>query len=434
MAMKKEIWCSVFVVLLLGILVGCQVPGNDASILTDPVGTTAQTDAVQCEIQTNFVPPVENRMVSGDYYPLSNDKGVFRAIVSGSNVSYYDFESQDSMFLCVQPGCSHEDESCLSYQGTILDFAEYDGYWYTLSSDSDCSVKLIQTNPSTNQRKILCIFEDKDYTYSAKNLVLSYGSAWFEITRISLAPVGTDEDGHDYYDVKNSLMRIQLNSGEVSSYSGEKNSSQYQFLGSSATQAAMVHLWLDTETMSFNEYNAQQPDSSYEDYLLYLAQAEFTNTRRQLLLVDLVSGLEQEICSDIRPTDLSCCYGDELYYRTIDQDNGLSQIWKLNLNSGENALVWEDTWIINYWVVDQKLFCIISQEENSIEYYCIDLLTGQKLLVDNNGQVNSIYFSLYAETTDKFIGYVSDGRVGYMAWIFKEAFWNGQYDQLVALR
>ncbi len=392
------------------------------------------------EIKTNFAPDLENRRICGLENPSVDKEGAYIQGMAYPTVSYFDFDSGLMVPLCTQQGCQHQDESCLAYQGMLFDFDVYQDNWYALTSDrkkiddNAHLVQLVQTDSKTNQRKILWEYKDPECYLSGLDLILSHGNAWFQL-QITREEWKQNQDGY-YSEVttESKLVCVNLETGESQVFTSDAPTGRYQFWGGSENGFAYTYSFLDMQLLSEEAYLEQNPDSTPDDYLDYSSLNEFLNTKHQLIYHDVKTGQDTVVCDNVQMSDSVCCYGDALYYRTIDRSNGDSQIDCLDLTTGKTSHFWKDVWIVDYTTFDNKLFCIKSMPDGptdelgsaKADFYAVDLTTGEKYMVPNHGDDYAMYFRIDSETKERFLGFC-EGR---MASIRKEDFWGGKFDNL----
>lgn len=101
---KHSVWKLLVVVLAMAaMLSACQSTQNKAS---ETVNNTADSDAALTLCQS----------YDEDGYYMAD---VFYTDSTNANLTYFDFASKKQIFLCEQPGCTHDTESCRSYSTGI---------------------------------------------------------------------------------------------------------------------------------------------------------------------------------------------------------------------------------------------------------------------------------------------------------------------------
>ncbi len=87
---------------------------------TDAQGTTGEEDGFVAPVAehgdlltvgTNLINPHISATTADGYYYLSREKG----LPEGVNIKYIDYATQTERFLCADPNCTHDTESCTSY-------------------------------------------------------------------------------------------------------------------------------------------------------------------------------------------------------------------------------------------------------------------------------------------------------------------------------
>lgn len=380
---------------------------------------------------TNFLPSIENRHIIGDYFPSDDHNGLYKGYVGGTTLSYYDFESCSNISLCPQQGCAHQDATCVAYQGEIIDFGVYDDNWYCLIAPDEHTIRLQKVEPATNNRVVIWEIEDRSYTFAANYLTFSYGTVWFDLSMTKVSQIAEESYWDSIFPSEYMLISVDLESYVANTYCDNEKRGQYCFWGGSETGYALTYSVLMEEPLTYEEYMQENPNVADIDYASYLISTRYSNTNHQLYYHDSTSGEKTLICENVRMGDLNNCYGDQLYYRTIDLTTGDSTIYQLDLTTGETSVFWEDSWILNYTVLDNKLICLLSKVSmDDGGLYYVSLETKEKGLIDNNGYTEGMYFSLYGETQDRFIGLTATGMRG---WILKTDFWVGNYDAILNL-
>lgn len=439
--------------LLLGVVFLCSSCGavylkpesSSAPDLSENAGQKEHADSQDSniEIPTNFDPGVENRHIISSEFPSPDGEGSY---IRGSvfpSVSYFDFDSGLVVPLCTQQGCQHQDESCLAYQGMLFDFSVYQGNWYALTSDKKGSnddahqVRLVRTDPKTNQRKTLWEYKDPDRTLSGTNLILSHGKAWFQLEAMEVVWNQDSEEMYNETLTEAKLISVDLETEEAQVFTPDDPTGRYQFWGGSEQGFAYTYSILEKQPISEEAFLKQHPDSTPSDYMDYYFNNAVLNTKHRLFYCDKTSGQDILICDNVQMSDSTCCYGDSLYYRVMDRSNGETQICSLDLTTGEKKLFWQDAWIVDYTTFDNKLFCITSSPDaqtnesgtTKADFYAIDLSTNEKYIVPNHGDEYVMYFRIDSETKEHFLGFCQ----GQSTSIRKKDFWAGHFENIEAV-
>lgn len=380
---------------------------------------------------TNFIPSTENRHVIGDYFPSDGHNGLYKGYLGGTTLSYYDFDSESLVSLCPQQGCAHQDATCVAYQGELMRFGIYDNAWYCLVAPNEHTIRLQKTDPTTNHRIVLWEIKDQDYIFNVGSLTFSSGKVWFDLAMTRMSQTSGELDRDSASLSEHLLVSIDMESHSVNTFHDSEGCGQYRFWGGSEMGYALTYSVLEEELLTCEEYMQENPDASDSDYADYLTSATYLKTKHRLYYHDNTSDESTLICENVRMGDLNNCYDDQLYYRSIDLNTGDSTIYQLDLNTGQTTAFWEDSWILNYTALDNKLICVlgeVSLDDGGLYYVSLD--TKEKGLIENNGYTEGMYFSLYGETQDRFIGITATGMRG---WIFKTDYWAGNYDAIVNL-
>lgn len=368
--------------LLFFLLCGCQSGKADPADETDPVATVESI-------------PIENVMAGyaySDPFPSATTDGVY---LLTDKVSFMDFSNGKSVVLCAQSGCAHEDNTCSAWLEGSSQFGEYNGNWYTAPRMDDGSIRIDCITYTEQARKTVCtIAGENGKTIIPTYMYFSHGYAYILTEEIAFS-----EDT----EVADSLWRVDLSSGKATELLRCNGEERFGFLGGSAEHVAIL----------------------YTEYL----DEEYQEARYELRLYDFDCLNYQVLCGSedgfIPSVDPHVCYGDVLLY----QKNNLFVLY--DLTSGQTTELCEQENVVNYWVIDGKLFTVVTTGKGCTQFYA-NLKDGVvKELEAQRGTV-SIRFSTHHETKDYFVGSLSGTDSG-SYYIKKADFYAGRFDNAIAL-
>ena len=323
--MKKTSWP--FLLLSIFLLCGCQ---NEKATLEYEAALVATMENIPAEnIQAGYA--------YGDPFPSATANGVY---LPTDKVSFLDFGNGKAVVLCAQSGCTHAENTCSAWLGMSSLFGEYNGYWYTASqTDSgDISVECISYTEQT--RKDICsLLSEKGSTIVPSYMYFSHVYAYILTEEIALS---------ENTDVADSLYRVDLNTGETSELLHCNMEDRFSFLGGSAERIAVLY--------------TKYLDENYREALYELRLYDFDCLNYQVL------------CSSekgfIPSVDPHVCYGDTLVYQKG------TEFMLYDLASERVTKLCEQENVVNYWLIDGKLFTVVTTGNGCTQFYA-DLQDGE---------------------------------------------------------
>lgn len=378
--MKKVLWA--ILLLSLFVLCGCQSGKATLEDGTDPVATVESI-------------PTENVMAGYAYsapFPSATADGVY--LLTGK-VSFMDFNNGKSVVLCAQSGCAHEDSTCSAWLEGSSHFGEYNGNWYTAPRMDDGSIRIDCIMYTEQTRKAVCtIVGENGKTIVPTYMYFSHGYAYILTEEIAFS---------ESAEVADSLWRVDLSTGEANELLRYNAEECFGFLGGSSESVAIL----------------------YTEYL----DEEYQEARYELRLYDFAFLNYQVLCSSedgfVPSVDPHVCYGDVLLY----QKNNSFVLY--DLTSGQTTALCEQENVVNYWMIDGKLFTVVTTGNGCTQFYA-DLKDGVVKEVEAQRGTISIRFSTHHETKDYFVGSLSGTESG-SYYIKKADFYAGRLDKAMAL-
>ena len=186
---KHSVWKLLVVVLAMAaMLSACQSTQNKAS---ETVNNTADSDAALTLCQS----------YDEDGYYMAD---VFYTDSTNANLTYFDFASKKQIFLCEQPGCTHDTESCRSYSTGIPQiYVINDGLvLFEMAPDKTKPANIqLADKDGSNRRPLMefpadCLVLDPVY-HDGQNLYMM-----------------TQQTSKDTGDIIKTVMKVNLQNGE----------------------------------------------------------------------------------------------------------------------------------------------------------------------------------------------------------------------------
>ena len=364
---------------------------SDATVSAEAPETT--TEGQTPDVQT-YTLPEENPYVASanTYYCPASQGGMY--LCSGEYLTYRDVETGTCVKMCPQEGCEHNDDSCIAYMGGALqNLVEYRGALYAIVKTSKDTLVLLQKNLTDGSRETfgewaMETFSDTEVTD----------------TDVHMLPPA---DGKLYY----SVSREILDANTMTPISEEKTLYSYQ-LDSGETVKLPISDFSISGKAGFIV--------PVEEYNYDTATGEPILTCSELRLYDPSGADYQLIASRDRDDYVAfsdpnnhygslCCYqcGNTLY--TLDADTG--KVTEL--------LTPEDK-VVNYWLMDNKIFYITNNEAAEAYFYYADLHDCIAHQLMNDGNTDCMVFSMSSEGNDYF---AADQKV-----LSKADFYAEKYD------
>lgn len=331
--------------------------------------------------------PLENRQGRSDVCPSSAADGYYRV---STRISFYDASVGTTVVLCAQPGCSHMNEACQAWIGEVKSYTEYHGLIYAIRGNE--SVQFIRKNLSNGNISVLAEWRATDtVSYDASLGVIADGMAVIYLnSRISR------DEGEDFsIDTVSSTWLFDLETGEKRELFSEERG--LSVLALSAEHAVVQYTG---DLLSPEEYAAEHGDlTNYGNYA-------FWDLERELRLYDsnfnnytALTSTEQGF---VPYSENNMTYGKELVYA---EGNG---VFLVNVDTGESRQLLTLEGIINYWLMDQKVF-LISREGNVLDadspmsLWYADITDGELVRMENGGRTDIMAFSIGYEGQGFFL-------------------------------
>lgn len=376
----KHAYCIVIALILVMLLSGCYA----APVNKDPAESTATTQKTeqettqgteQTEVRT-YALPEESPYVASNvtYYCPASQGGYYYC--SGRYLTYHDVEADISVTMCPQEGCEHNDNSCAAYMGgTMQNLVEYRGKLYAIVKTDDGTLCLMQKEISDGTLKRLAEWSESELT---NEQAVS--------TSVSLLPPSC---GKLYYAVSSTA----LDRGTGEELSAER---------------ACYSLDLQTEKAE------QLPLSDFEiagaagfvvpvaEYDFNEATMDFTETCCELRFYDL-SATDYTVIAEkgcdgyVTFSDPSNHYGSKCLYLCNNT------LYTLDADTGESTeLLTPENRVVNYWLMDNKVFYITNDENGKAYFFYADLNDCVPVQLQNNGNTEYMVFSMSGEGNDYF--------------------------------
>ena len=413
---------------------GCEkTPGPDSTTGTVPGETTEVVGPVTMPTASEGEPQPDttetNTAPETFPYPEENIKaasaGFSGAAASGSNgfysgsksLKYTDMDSGKTVWLCPQPGCIHQDESCQAWIGEeVTQLCDYHGTIYAITRSGYANYQFLTKDPASGERKILASWnDDSEYQYYS-NVSLDLfadGKCTFYVHMRHIEPEGDDwEEKHVYlYDLASGTWE------ELPQEYGEND------WGVGAICGDYLLLTHHDQLVTEEEYAEWGEDFyggiSYEEYLKNRIPSE-------IRLYNLKTGETETIASEeeglILSTEPALAYGYTYVYQKGND------ICLYDLQTQEERVIVTMERVINFWILDHKLFLIQSftgKPNSGCYIYFMDMDGGPLYLLPNSGSTDAMEFGIIVEGDGFFIGNYHAG----MKVISKADFYADRYDQ-----
>lgn len=354
------------------VVLGVSVTAFAVSRMAAPKNETAAPVTLTANI------PAENiraEYISADPVPSTTANGVY---LLTDKAVFLDFDTDEAAALDVP------EENTLNtwWGGSTSLFGEYNGNWYrAFQADSGDIVVECASYTEQTQKIVGSLSDGNGGIFGLPSyMYFSHGYAY----------IMTVESG--------SLYRMDLTTGAATRLLRCNKDERFDFLGASEGRVAIL----------------------YTNYL--------GSDRDELRLYDFACLNYQVLCRSedgfITSVDPHVCYGDTLVYQ---QD---TKFMLCDLTSGQVTELCQQESVVNYWLLDGKLFTVAATEDGYTQFYA-DLRDGDaKELTAQRGTV-CIRFSAHQETGEYFIGNLAEANGLY--YIKKTDFYAGRFDAATAL-
>lgn len=347
-----------------------------------------------------------------DYCISASSNGCYA--VSNSVVRFIDESTGgDGMVLCSQLGCSHSDSTCSAWIGEKVDkYAEYCGKIYAIVTNADGDTLFVEKDYVNNTSRTLASWDNTDDRFvDYTSLRISNNTALLYIG----TTVVTIDENEWTYGLEEERWAFDLATGEKEPFwQNEKDIDKLSILSFCGKDALVVYESED-ELLSEDEFREQFGESA--DYAWYC----FSERKEELWLYDLESGEHSTIASEgfSSPVDTNHNYGAKTVYMV---GNDVC-IYDIVTKEQQVLLTMEN--VINYWILDNKVF-LITQNGDLMQFYYASLEDGVPVPFDQENTTGPMTFSIEGETVNCFWGQTEKGR----QWISKEDFYADRYDKV----
>lgn len=409
---KILILCGILC-LSLTMLAGCDSdsPGKE---------TTGGSSGVPA-VQDGYPIPVENRkgVGIGEICPSTAADGYYLCV--NSVIHYYDAESGTTFTLCAQPGCSHQDSTCQAWIGDVTSYTEYHGSIFAIVQEEGGTIRFLRKDLSDGSISVFDTWENSDTTsYSASVTSLADQAAVISLNCYTRSV----EDGTITIHEQDSLWWYDLASEERREIWTSDQAEELRILAVSADHLVVLYTPQDQTLLEPDEFASQFGEqASYGRYLHRATQHELRLYDAEMSAYTVIASTEQD--QFVSTVDSCSVYGKEVVYQCDDT------IYLLNADSGETKPLLTMENIINYWVMDHKVFLITqnmdyyiaSNPEKEVSIYYADFDDGLPVKLGNGGSTEGMEFSISQEGTSFFVGRWNGGT--YI--ISKSDFYTDQY-------
>lgn len=416
------------IILLLACVLGsCGKVPSDArenpvyQTAAESTGTDVNTIPASSEIPQSYPVPMENRLSGREGVASTTADGYY---AGSPAVRFYDRESRTSMFLCAQPGCTHTDSTCQAWMGQVVNFAECGGQIYAVVRDDGMGVHFICKDLASGAITILDTWEhvqneERMEWSNVYVLLVSDGQAVLREDRtiLNLLSVSQEEyqkeESHIWlWDLEAGKKReLFLDGGAILALSGEY---------------ALVQTSDESGILSPEEFkNKYGEEASYGRYSDWATVSEL----RLYDLSDdtytcLVNSQQDAYHATVDPNGT---YGNQVAYQCGDA------FWVFDLDTRESRKVLTMDKVINYWLMDGKLFLIRDTNFSTVDFivgegglsvYYADLKDGIPVRLENGGNTSYMEFAISWEGDSFFVGLWK----GSSYIIDKADFYSGKYE------
>lgn len=410
--MKKK-WVAMFLLLFVLLYISCAckqapivptaggTPATEVTSTTEGSSTTEGASVTEGTLTPDRPPELKT-------YPLPTENIRFSDYVhyccpasiggyyfcSGKYLIYRQTSSATPVPLCVQPSCKHNDWACTAYMGGIMkQLAEYRGKLYALVEAEDGSQSVVAYELGSGERETLLSWpngreENGQLIDKYVNLnTLAHGRLYYTVdqTNYSLETMEVLEEATIYtaYDLAAGTQET------------------LPLFPSCIGKAGIVHRIVD-----------RYYDEAVGEYITKEAQLRLYNPETWEYEV-LVDYWEDGFVYSPDPAYkygslVSYVRGNTLY--VFDAETGQSK-----------ELVTPQDPVVNYWLMDQKIFYITLKNGTDYYYYYADLTDCVPVQLKNEGNTEGMVFGIFTEGVDFFAD--NNSRI-----LSKEDFYAENYD------
>ena len=333
-------------------------------------------------------------------------------------LKYTDIASKQTITLCVQPGCDHSDSSCQAWLGeNVISMCEYQGFIYATVTEADGSLAFLKKDITTAKRTIIERWDiqgENDYSVDISLGVFSDGKCILYLTK-------TTYQFSEQYNMMQMVSDTQAFVYDL--HTGKRESLPEEFSNWNVYAMCGNRLLVAYSSYRFSEqeyYDLYGENGDYETYLYNYIPAE-------IRMYDMETGESKVIATEdeglVLTTDFCNSYGYVSVYRLEDD------ICLFDLESQESSIIISMDRVINFWLMDHKVFLIQSFSEqppyDGYYIYYMDMDGGDLIRLENEGATDSMHFSITWEGNDFFGG----NYLGSAHLIRKEDFYAESYDK-----
>lgn len=397
--MKKTCLAFLLTLVLLFSITACGTPegktdpsGVSPSDASASSGAPAESAPITAEpVLRSYPVPEENIRIASEGGCCATAKGGYYNC-GGEYLRYQSMTAEKSIPMCMQPGCEHKDNSCAAYMGgRIRQLAEYRNKLYALVQDAENRILLVcREDPMGEQKTLLC-WEPQEI--KDNRLTDTAISLW------------TFAHGKLYYDRTDTVFFADTMEEE----SSEKKKIAYDLADGSQEELPVSGLVYGDAGIALvyreHEFHEESGDE------LTVCELRFYDPKTW----DYTVIAEKDRDGFSTSPDPAFRYGSLMCYKcentlyTLDTETGLTK-----------ALVTPEEKIINFWMLDGKIFYITQNENMEIKIFYADLSDLIPVQLENKGNTNNMEFCIETEGLDYFA--TDSGRA-----ITKEDFYTENY-------
>lgn len=431
--MLKRLVCFLLVFCLALACWGCEkTPEPDSTTGTVPTDTTEGGGTVTAPTAPEGAPQPEttemNTAPEAFPYPTENIRAALLTLqgapASGSNgyysgtktLKYTDMDSGTTIWLCPQPGCTHQDESCQAWIGPKVTYlCDYHGTIYAITEDGNGGYLFLTKDPATGERNILEHWEaENEYQYyrNAALGIFADGKCTIFVQKRYIDPEGDSwEEAHTYiYD---------LASGTREELPSEYSGTAWGVVGIYGDLLLLFYMDERLTEEEYIKYGYEQTYGSYEEYLKNYIPSQIRLYNRKTGEAKTIASEEDGLVFTVDP---AVNYG----YTFIYQKGNDICLYDLQTQEERVAVTMER--VINFWLLDHKIFLIQSfngKPDSGFYIYFMDMDGGPLYLLPNGGSTEGMEYSILYEGDDFFIGNYHGGK----SVISKADFYADRYDK-----
>ena len=348
---------------------------GESHVSKESGNTSAEYDITTSNVITYPIPEENVYIANTHNYRCPSSMGGYY-FCNTKHLRYQTVGSQNSTPLCLQPGCKHSDESCEAFMGGIIEeMAEYKGKLYAKVRTENESIEIVSFDLDNRERKTIRHWEfefETDTGGIVQTFVhlnnIAYDGLYYTYSRTVYDPVN-----QEVQDSVNETVRYDLVTGEE-------------------CQMSFVFACMGASGYAGKDTNSVTDEQSGEDVL---SEAYIWVRDPKTLELHKLVDYEQD---NYQPTrDPAYCYGSFISYQC---DNTL---YCFNVDTGESKeLVTPDEPIINYWLMDRKIFYITRNADDVSCFWYADLDNPVPVRLRNDDNTDNMVFSITYEGTDFF--------------------------------